>query len=82
MSDVITGVTEINSASRAEISSFAQSYLQQQSILLPTVTDYSRFAVKGAKSIALPRSGGFTVGSKTENTAVSAQSITYSADTI
>lgn len=82
MSDTITGVTEIDAASLADISSIVQSYLFQKSMLLPAVTDYSRFAVKGAKSVDLPRSGGWTVGTKSENTAADASAITYSADTI
>ena len=45
-------------------------YLQQESKLLPTVSNYSHLAVAGAASIKLPRSGGFTVGDKAENTAV------------
>jgi hypothetical protein len=82
MADTLTGVTEITSASLADISSIVQLYLQQNSILIPTVTDYSGFAVKGSKSVALPRSGGFTVGDKAENTAVDAQTSAYSVDTI
>lgn len=82
MSDDITGVTEIDAASLADIAAIVQSYLYQGSILLPTVTDYSRYAVKGSKSVDLPRSGGFTPGSKVENTSVDAQKITYAADTI
>jgi len=82
MSDALVGVTEINSASLADISSAMQSYLQQASLLIPTVSDYSAFAVKGAKSVDIPRMGGSTVGDKSENTAESAQTITVAADTI
>jgi N4-gp56 family major capsid protein len=39
-------------------------------------------AVKGSSSVKLPRSGGFTVGDKAENTRVDSQVITYAADTI
>jgi N4-gp56 family major capsid protein len=82
MADVLTGITEIDAASLADISSIAQSYLQQASILMPTVTDYSQFAVKGSKSVDLPRSGGFTVLDKAENTSVDAAISAYSVDTI
>ena len=82
MADVLMGVTETQAAALAQVSELAQLYLQQESKLLPLVTDYSSLAVKGASSIKLPRSGGFTVGDKGENTAVDAQSITYVADTI
>lgn len=76
------GVTETSAAAKAEVSSLVQSYLQQQSILLPTVSDYSFMAQKGVSSIKLPRSGGFTVGDKAENTAADATTVTYAADTI
>jgi hypothetical protein len=82
MSDVLMGVTETSANALANISSLAQSFLIQQSILLPTVTNYSSLAVPGASSIKLPRSGGFTVNAKAENVAASAQVITYAADTI
>jgi hypothetical protein len=82
MSDVLMGVTETSANALANINSLAQSFLIQQSILLPTVTNYSSLAVQGSSSIKLPRSGGFLVGTKNENTAISAQSISYSADTI
>jgi len=82
MSDTLMGVTEINAASKAEISNLAQSYLQQASMLMSTVTDYSSYAVKGAKSVSVPRSAGFTPESKLENTGLSAQSLTYNGDVI
>ena len=76
------GVTETSAAAMARVADFAQLYLQQESKLMPTVTDYSYLATKGASSIKLPRSGGFTVGDKGENTSVDSQVITYAADTI
>jgi len=82
MADALMGSTETSASALANISSFAQVYLQQASKLMPTVTDYSALAVPGASSIKLPRSGGFSVGDKAENTSVDSQIITYSADTI
>lgn len=82
MADVLTGVTEIDSVSLADISAQAQLYLQQQSIMLGKATDYSRFAVKGAKSVDIGRAPGFTVGDKGENATVDAQALTWNADTI
>lgn len=82
MADVLIGVTETSATALAVISNVVQSFLIQESKLIPTITDYSYLAIKGAKSIALPRSGGFTVNDKTENTAVNAQSITYATDII
>ena len=82
MADALMGVTETMASALANISNMAQSFLIQNSVLLPTVTNYSNLAVPGASSIKLPRSGGFTVGDKSENTAVDAQIITYAADSI
>lgn len=82
MADALMGVTETSANALANINKMAQEFLIQKSVLLPTVTDYSNLAVPGASSIKLPRSGGFTVGDKSENTAVDAQIITYAADSI
>lgn len=82
MADALMGVTETSANALAQVADFAQLYLQQESKLLPTVTDYSFLATPGSSSIKLPRSGGFTVGDKSENTAVDSQVITYAADTI
>ena len=82
MADTITGVTETSAAALAEISNQAQLYLQQESYLLPTVTDYSALVSPGAKSVGVPRGAGFTVNSKGENTAADATAVTYATDTI
>lgn len=82
MADALMGTTETSANALAQVSELAQIYLQQESKLLPTVTDYSFLATKGASSIKLPRSGGFTVGDKSENTRVDSQVITYASDTI
>ena len=82
MADTLTGITEVTNVSNAKIANLVQTYLIQESKLLPLITDYSALATPGSKSLGLPRSGGFTVGSKAENTSVEAQSVTYAADTI
>lgn len=82
MSDVLTGLTEITNASNAQISSIVQSYLIQNAKVLPNLTDYSFLVQKGSKSVAIPRSSGFTVETKVENTALSAQALTYASDAI
>ena len=82
MADALMGVTETSAASHAEVSKLAQTFLIQQAKLAATITDYSSLAVPGAASIELPRSGGFSVGSKSENTKVDSQIVTWEADTI
>jgi hypothetical protein len=83
MADVIFGKTEVDAVS-AEIvlGNAVQQYLIQNAKLLPTVTDYSSLAGPGMDVLKIPYAGGFTVGDKTENTAVDAQTITYSADSL
>ena len=82
MADALMGVTETSAASHAEVSKLAQTFLTQQAKLAATITTFSSLAVPGAASIELPRSGGFTVGSKSENTKVDSQIVTWEADTI
>lgn len=82
MADALMGVTETSAAGFDVVAGVVQNYLQQESKMLPLVMDYSNYVVKGAKSVAIPRSGGFTVGSKSENTALDAQIITYAQDKI
>lgn len=80
MGDVLQGKTEIDAVSAELISSMTQMYLVQEAKLLPTVLDFSALAGPGMDKIKIPLAGGFTVGDKTENTAVEAQSLTYSTD--
>jgi hypothetical protein len=82
MSDALTGLTEVTNASNAKIANLVQSYLVQEAKLLGKITDYSSLATPGSKSVAIPRSGGFTVAQKSENTAVTAQIVTYASDAI
>ena len=82
MADALMGLTEVSATSKAIVDSLAQKYLVQESKFLPLLSNYSNLVVKGASSIKVPRSGGFSVASKSENTAADASIITYAADTI
>jgi hypothetical protein len=82
MSDALMGLTEINDASQASIANLVQSFLIQESKMLGKVLDYSNLAVAGTKSIALPRSGGFSVGTKGENSQADATTVTYASDVL
>lgn len=82
MSDALMGTTEVSATSKAIIDSLAQKYLVQEAKLMPLFSNYSNLVVKGASSIKLPKSGGFSVSSKSENTSADASIITYAADTI
>ena len=74
--------TELVATKQDIVSSIVQETLKQRSMLLPTVTDYSAFAGKGAKQVDVPRRTQFAAADKTENTALTAQEMTFSVDSI
>lgn len=74
--------TEVDATRQALIASIVQDVLKQQSILLPTVTDYSGYAVPGAKSVGIPRRGQFAAADKAEETDLTGQTFTFATDTL
>jgi hypothetical protein len=74
------GVTETGAIGQATVIETLQTYLQQESRLMDKITKYP--VQKGDTSLKIGRAGGFTVNTKSENTAVTAQTITYAADTL
>ena len=80
MADELIGITETQR--RELILGMVQKQLIATSKLAGTIMNVSQYAVAGAKSISFPRTGGFTVQDKTENTAVDAQTLTYVSDTL
>lgn len=81
MADTIMGVTEVTNVSQREImSNMVQQYLQGAAMFPQRVQTF--VAGPGLKSVDIPRAGGFTVGSKAENTAVDAQAITWAVDNL
>jgi hypothetical protein len=77
----IMGVTETAAVGQQEImANMVQQYLQAASMFPQRV---STFAVgAGIKSVDIPRAGGFTVATKAENTAVTADVITWAVDNL
>jgi hypothetical protein len=79
MPDILFGKTEVDAVSmELVLGAMVQEQLIQQAVLLPTVNNYS--APNGVDKLKIPRAGGFSVGDKTENTAVESQLITYATD--
>lgn len=79
MADALLGKTEVDAVSQELVlGAMVQQQLIQQAMLLPTVNNYT--APLGVDKLKIPRAGGFTVGDKSENTAVDAQVITYATD--
>ena len=72
------GVTEITAASMELVSSIVQDALIQSAVLFPLVQQH--MAPQGVKSVKIPRSGNPTVNTKSENTELEAQILTYSTD--
>lgn len=76
------GITEVAATSQDLVSSLVQQTLKERAKLLPTITDYSQFAGKGANQVAVPRRTQFSAADKTENTDLTAQEITFASDII
>lgn len=76
------GVTEISATSMDVVANLVQMTLKERAVLLPTITDYSRFAGKGAKQVDVPRRDQFAAADKTENTSLSLQQLTFAVDSI
>ena len=83
MADALIGVTESQAAAMDIISNQVQSYLNQESKMLPLVSNYSALAKKGSKTVEIPRAGGFAaVDDKVENTSVDSQILTFATDSL
>jgi N4-gp56 family major capsid protein len=76
------GITEVTAVAQDAIASVVQEVLKQKSILLPTISDYSSYAVKGDKSVSIPKRTQFAAADKSENTNLTAQELTFTADQI
>ena len=76
------GLTEISATSSNAVSAIVQLTLKQSGILLPTITDYSRLAVKGKNVVDVPRRTQFAAADKVENTDLTAQVLTFAVDAI
>jgi len=76
------GKTEVQEVVQTLVASIVQQTLKEKSMLLGTITDYSRFATPGADAVKIPRRDQFAAANKAENTDLTAQEMTFSADTI
>jgi N4-gp56 family major capsid protein len=74
------GLTEVSAAVMTEISEFVQAELKQRAKLLPTVQNFP--AAPGMGQVDITRAGGFTANDKAENTDLTAQTITFAADSL
>lgn len=72
------GLTEVSAVVMKEVSTFVQAELKQKSVLIPLVQNFAARA--GIDTIKIPKATGFTAEDKAENTALSAQVLTFSSD--
>jgi len=77
-----TGVTETVATSIDVVAAILQAELIQNSVLLPTIQDFSAWVIPGANTVKVPRAGSFTAGDKLENTSSDTQSLTLATDSI
>ncbi len=82
MTSVSTGITETVATAIDVVGAILQAELVQNSVLLPTVMDYSSWVVPGANTVKVPNAGSFTAGDKVENTASDFQALTFATDDI
>jgi len=72
--------TQVDAGIMERVSSTIQELLIQEAVLMPTVMNV--LAQPGEDRVKLTRAGRFTVNTKAEDTAVTAQTITYAADNV
>ncbi len=82
MADIITGVTEVDVTIEEIVSLSVQEVLTSEMIMPQTVLDYSAQVGPGMDTLKIPRFSNFTVDTKAANTAVNAQTNTFSADSL
>lgn len=82
MADAITGNTELVATKQDLVASLVQRELAAAAKLLPTVTDLSQFAVKGAKQVKVPRLDSFTAVDRASGVACDATVLTAATDDI
>lgn len=80
MADLIHGNTQTGATKQDLIAAAVQKELAFQAMLLSLVTDVSKFAVKGAKSISFPKLSNFTATNRSSGAAGDASVVVSSVD--
>jgi N4-gp56 family major capsid protein len=76
----IIGNTELGVTQNDLKTALVQNELRASSKMMPFLTDVSKFAVKGSKSISFPKLTSFTVENRTSGVAGTSQAITATND--
>lgn len=78
----VTGNAALVATKQDVISALVQKELISASILAPTIEDVSRFAIKGAKTVAFPKAGSFTVEDRASGAQATIQNLTFATDSL
>lgn len=76
----LIGNTQLSSTKQDLIAALVQRELISAAVVKPSIRDVSQFAVKGAKTIAFPRAGSFTVEDRATTAQASLVTVTYATD--
>lgn len=76
------GNADLAALKNALIISLVQRELIDKAVVMPSIRDASMFAVKGAKSIDVPRGGSFAVEDRATTVAATKANVTYATDPI
>jgi len=82
MADLIHGNAQLSATKMDIITALVQKELKFKAQLAPYFTDVSKFAVKGAKTIAFPKLGSFTVTERASGVAGDASVINATTDSL
>lgn len=72
--------TEVGATRQEVVSSIVQEVLKQESILIPTVANYSQYAQSGSHIVDIPKRTQFAAADKVEDTDLTAQALTFTVD--
>ena len=76
----VTGNAALVATKQDLIAALVQKELISKGVLINTIQDVSRFAVKGAKTISFPKAGSFTVEDRASGAQATIQNLTFAVD--
>lgn len=76
------GNTDLTATKNQLIVALVQRELIAKAVVMPSILDASVYAVKGTKSISVPRAGSFSVEDRATTVQATLANVTYAVDTI
>lgn len=80
MADALSGLTEVDVTIEEIVSTELQEVLTASAVMPGAIMDMSAMVGPGMDTLSIPKFGHFTVGTKSENTAVDAQTNAFTVD--